>query len=151
MFIKKYFPNKEILDDCIKYTNSNKGFIEVRDATNFFNICVKGIEDKTFIMNNSNPKDAHDVCPVKDCHYIVEGKLYQCVVTATTPMFAQQFKVDEHSKQIINQTKSVLPTDSNSAINMFLDKIDKPCIQCTLCPDTIELNNFTLPRKKVKI
>lgn len=150
-YISKYYPNKQVLDDAIVYTNNSKGFIEIRNATEFFNISVKENKDGIFYMHQSNPVIAHSNCPVSDCHYVVEGRLYQCVVTATTPMFAKQFTVDKHSLDKINQIQSCSPFDDIDTIQRFLNKIDSPCMQCSLCPENIYTEKFILPKKKVKL
>lgn len=150
-FIEKHYPFKEVLDDAIVYKNGSKGFIEIRDATQFFNICIKEIKDNVFYMHNNDPALSHSACLVSDCHYIVEGKLYQCVVTATAPLFAQQFNVDEHSQQLLSTVKSVSPYDDETVIESFLNAINSPCSQCALCPSKITTESFVLPEKKVKL
>lgn len=150
-FIGKHFPEKEVLEDAIVYRNGNKGFIEIRNATQFFNISVKEVKDGIFYMHNSNASVAHKNCPVSNCHYVVEGNLYQCVVTATTPMLAKQFKIDPVSLEKIGKIQSVSPYDSKDNIQDFLNKINKPCDQCSLCPTNIKLQKFDLPNKKVKL
>lgn len=148
--ISKYYPTKKISADSNVYTNDSKGFIEIRNATEFFNISIKDHKDGIFYMHNSDPKIAHKNCLVKDCHYVVEGRLYQCVVTATSGLFANQFNVDQCSLDKIKKIKSCSPYDSTDDILNFLNNIDKPCTQCSLCPERIYTEKFFLPNKKIK-
>lgn len=150
-FIKRYYPQLTVFDDANVYRNSSKGYIEIRDATRFFNISIKEVKDGTVYMHDSNSAKAHESCYVKDCHYIVEGKLYQCVVTGTSHLFSKQFKIDNRSKSIIYQIDSVSPFDSADKIDDFIKKINLPCLQCSLCPENISIDYFELPIKKAKI
>jgi len=150
-FISQHYPYPVQEDDCVTYTNGDKGFIEIRNATEFFNISLKNIDNGVFYMHDSNPITAHSSCPVSDCHYIVEGNLYQCVVTATGPLFAEQFNVDTKSKDLLSRVKSISPFDSQDKIDNFLNNIETPCEQCALCPEKIKIEKFELPNKKIKI
>lgn len=150
-FIEKYFPYKEVLEDAIVYRNQNKGFIEIRKATEFFNNSIEKFDNGVFYMHDNDADVAHKNCLVKDCHYIVEGKLYQCVVTATSTMFAEQFEIDRISLEKIKKTKYVTTKDKIEDIQEFINNIDKPCEQCSLCPSEIRVNKFVLPIKKEKL
>jgi organic radical activating enzyme len=151
-FIETYFPIKEILDDCIKYTRSDlPGFIEVRNCTAFFNNSIKEIKDSVIHMHNNVPAAAHNSCLISNCHYVVEGNLYQCAVTATAPLFSKQFAIDQRSNDVISKIKSISPTDTKHIIDEFLHSITSPCDQCSLCPVDVKLKDIVLPAKKEKL
>jgi organic radical activating enzyme len=131
----------------------NKGWLQVRTAYKFWNSSIKEIKNGVVYMHNNDPKLAHSDCEMTDCHYIVEGRLYKCVVTATAPMLSKQFTLDERSNEILKSTKSISPFDDSKIIDKFIKNILRPCDQCSLCPTNVleTVKEFKLPRKKIKL
>ena len=150
-FIEQFCPIVSVLEDRRIYKNDSPGFIEVRDASSFFNISIKNVANKTFYMHNSDPIKAHAACLVSDCHYVVHGRLYQCVLTGTAALFAEQFKLDDYSTDPVSKINSISPFDSKETVDTFLNNITSPCAQCALCPEQLEMTQFVLPIKKQKI
>jgi sulfatase maturation enzyme AslB (radical SAM superfamily) len=150
-FIEQFYPIVSVLEDRRIYKNDSPGFIEVRDASSFFNISIKNVANKTFYMHNSDPIKAHAACLVSDCHYVVHGRLYQCVLTRTAALFAEQFKLDDYSTDLVSKINSISPFDSKETVDTFLNNITSPCAQCALCPEQLEMTQFVLPIKKQKI
>ena len=162
-FIKSQFPDwtTEIVEDEPEWDHivkrfikqSDKGWLQVRTAYKFWDSSIKEIKDGVIYMHNNDPELAHSKCEMSDCHYIVEGRLYKCVVTATAPMLARQFSLDKASNDLLQLTKSVSPFDNSSTIDEFITNILEPCDQCALCPVHVleSVKEFELPRKKIKI
>ena len=143
---------EEYNHDVYRYSNG-KGWCQVRTAYYFVPNAVKEIKDGIVYMHNNDPEMAHSGCSWRDCHYIVDGRLYKCCVTAAGPMLTKQFALDDNSKALLEQTDSILPTDEKDIVDKFLETIELPCDQCALCPvnPVSNLYKFELPKKKVKI
>lgn len=138
----------------ITYRFSNgKGWVQLRNAYHFVPNAVKEIHNGVIYMHNNDADIAHSTCGWSDCHYIVEGRLYKCCVTAAGPQLLKQFTLDEHSKNLLEQTKSVAPTDPINIVDQFIENIGNSCKQCALCPikPTNNLFTFDLPAKKERI
>lgn len=156
-FIKNYYPIlksstvEKYYDIKNVYINDDVGYIEIIKADKFFKISVKEKKDGLFYMHDSNINLAHAACPINNCHYIVEGKLYKCVLTAIGKLFAEQFAVEPRAKDILKRSNYALPFDNEESLNQFFSTINNPCEQCTLCPEKYEgLSLLTLPKKKEK-
>lgn len=162
-FIKEQFPdwNIEVVEDEPQWDHivkrfikeDTKGWLQVRTAYKFWDSSVKEVKNGVIYMHNNDPAAAHSKCEMSDCHYIVEGRLYKCVVTATAPMLAKQFTLDNHSQDVLKLTKSISPFDDVDVIDEFIDNILEPCAQCAMCPIHVleTVKEFELPRKKPKV
>lgn len=143
---------EEYNHNVYRYSNG-KGWCQVRTAYYFVPNAVKEIKDGIVYMHNNSPQDAHSGCSWRDCHYIVDGRLYKCCVTAAGPMLTKQFNLDNNSRQILEKTKSLSPLDNTATIDYFLETIEDSCDQCALCPinPISNLHKFELPKKKEKV
>lgn len=143
---------KDYNHNVYRYSNG-KGWCQVRTAYYFVPNAVKEIKNGVVYMHNNDPEEAHKGCSWRDCHYIVDGRLYKCCVTAAGPMLTKQFTLDDNSREILQKTESILPTDSQQVVDKFLSTIEEPCTQCSLCPinPISNLYKFELPKKKEKI
>jgi organic radical activating enzyme len=97
-----------------------------------------GIINKTNTINfYSNDKDkAHDMCGANQCHYIVNGDLYKCVLTGVAKLFSEQFNINKESLKLISEYKSCNPNDNENTIKEFILNIKNSINQCSLCPVT---------------
>jgi len=86
---------------------------------------------------------AHEVCSVKDCHYILNGDLYKCALVSTGKEFIKQHPIDLASTELLNRYAPCNPFDSAEDIENFLKTINNPIEQCSLCP-TNKLKNLAL-------
>lgn len=102
-------------------------------AYDFENI---GIQSSTEIIKfyQNDMFKAHEVCGANQCHYIVEGKLYKCVLTGVGKIFSQQYNIDPNSAEIISSYNGCDPDDDENQIKNFILKIKDPIVQCALCP-----------------
>jgi len=49
-------------------------------------------QDNSFTLHDSDPKLAHKNCNIKNCHHMIDGKLYKCGFMATAQTFLRQYK-----------------------------------------------------------
>lgn len=133
--------------------SNGQGWVQLRNAYHFVPNAVKEIKDGIIYMHNNDPETAHSSCGWSDCHYIVDGRLYKCCVTAAGPQLLKQFQLDEQSKILLEQTQSVSPFDPINTVDKFISNIENYCNQCALCPvnPTNNLFTFDLPVKKERV
>lgn len=105
----------------------------IASAYMFENISVNTVGE-TINFYSSDPDKAHDVCLARECHYILNGDLYKCVVVSTAKEFSNQYTLDSRSKSLLDQYKPCDPLSGEEEINKFLDAIKKTIPQCSLCP-----------------
>lgn len=105
----------------------------ISSAYMFENVSVEST-GATINFYSSDPERAHEVCLGRECHYILHGDLYKCVVVSTAKEFSNQHGLDPRSKSLIDQYLPCDPLSPEDEINDFLDKIKKTIPQCSLCP-----------------
>lgn len=106
----------------------------ISTAYYFENISIESQDRAVIRFYSSDEKKAHDNCLSRECHYIINGDLYKCVLVSTGKEFAKQFPLDSRSQQLINQYQPCDPLSSDTEILDFLDKIKNHIPQCSLCP-----------------
>jgi organic radical activating enzyme len=99
----------------------------VLEQWNFFEWSLKEIKDGIMYMHQNDPAEAHAACKCYDCHYIVDGIMYQCVLTGISNMLVKQLPLDDHSKDLLSKTKGLDPF-----VDDFIPMLS-PCPQCSLC------------------
>jgi len=104
-------------------------------AYQFENIGIASTTD-TINFYSNDIKKAHDICGANQCHYIVNGDLYKCVLTGVGKLFAEQHAIDEKSLKLIQEYKGCNPIDNEDVIKEFILNIKNPITQCKLCPVT---------------
>lgn len=103
----------------------------IMEQFEFFAMTQRKIENGKIIMHNNDPQAAHKACHCKDCHYIVDGDLYKCVLTGCSSMWLEQLPIDERAKPLLEQATTM-------GLDPFVDgykfSINDPIPQCSLCP-----------------
>lgn len=96
--------------------------------------------DLGFVLHNSDPVKAHDICNMKSCHHFIKGKLYKCGVAALLPEFDQQTKLSLSSEDR-ELMMSYHPLDIDSSDNIqdkFIKELGNPIAQCRFCPESYQ-------------
>ncbi len=106
----------------------------MEQAYEFMPSSIDRIENSVIYMRRSNQETAHNNCYISQCNYIIEGRLYKCKTTAMSDILHRNFAVNQDCQDILNRSKSVLPTDPD--VLEFLNSLDKSIEQCRLCPET---------------
>jgi organic radical activating enzyme len=107
----------------------------------------------TFKLHNSDIKKAHDICHSKYCHHFAHGQLYKCGPVALFKEINQQFNlsVTDEQQKLIHAYK---PGNVNMPIDElteFVESLNNPIAQCTLCPEKYHMTEITANSgKKIK-
>jgi organic radical activating enzyme len=120
--------------------DTNQIFYTIHRKYQFECSSVKSIENNIINFYKSDVIAAHDVCIFKECHYIVNGNLYKCVVTAVGSELTKQFKTSE--QELIEKYNACSPLDDSEVILEFLQNIKNPIEQCSLCPTNIKIEKI---------
>lgn len=83
-------------------------------------------------FHRNDPLRAHRSCPIKDCHYVLNGFLYKCGPVTVGRDLVKQFPVEESAAQLLNSYSAIDPFDTD-VLNQ-LQKLNQPIPQCSLCP-----------------
>jgi organic radical activating enzyme len=92
-----------------------------------------------FSLHDSDPDKAYNKCFMKDCHYMREGKLYQCPIVGHLPEFYKQhfFDISDSDKDImLNGYRPLSSSDSINTTKEFIETIGKQVTACKFCPET---------------
>jgi organic radical activating enzyme len=106
----------------------------IEQAYEFMPSSIDRIEDSVIYMRRSDQEIAHNNCPISDCNYIINGRLYKCKTTAMSDILHRNFKVNAECQDILNASKSALPSDDH--VVTFLQELNQSIEQCKLCPET---------------
>ena len=114
----------------------------------FFHSATKEIKEGVMYFHTNDPEDAHTACLCKDCHYIVDGDIYKCVITGTAKMIVDQLPIDERSKNLLEQVKGLDPF-----VDGWQSEIKNYVPQCSLCSTKTQvlIPAFPIPIKKEKL
>jgi organic radical activating enzyme len=95
-----------------------------------------GIESTTNTINfySNDMEKAHSMCGANQCHYIVKGDLYKCVLTGVGKVFSEQYTLNKEALKLIQNYKGCDPTSDEDMIRDFILNIKNPIEQCKLCP-----------------
>jgi len=137
--IKKLFEIKKTnveSNDVIRVTHYIKqNFrIELWQFEHFHNTALHKINGEFYFYNNDQ-KETHDICDMKNCHEIYNGKIYKCGFVLTAPELLKKINVNlsEEEKKLIHNYK---PIDLQNLENIEeqLNLLSQPIAQCKFCP-----------------
>lgn len=129
-------------------------YITMRESYEFTPTAIERIKDGVMYMHRSRPEVAHANCVFWDCHHFVNGRFYKCNVTAMSDLLHRQFAVNKDCQGILNRSKSISPLQPMEEILDFINNLDQPIEQCTLCPEqplTDMVKIYPLAKNKIKI
>jgi hypothetical protein len=95
----------------------------------FFPIAQKEIKDGIIHFHNNDPEEAHKACNCKDCHYIIDGIMYKCVLTGISKMLIDQVPLDQRSIEVLKESTGLDPF-----VDGYKLTIQNSVAQCSLCP-----------------
>ncbi len=111
---------------------------------------IKDIKNRLIYMHNSDPVKAHGRCGL--CHYFVKGNLFKCYLTSIGQELVDQLPVEESARDLLTSYRSCSPYDDDQFLYQFLDTIEMPISQCSLCPETPSMKPiWPLLKKKTTI
>jgi hypothetical protein len=116
----------------IDYFNPNGQLLySILEQWEFFPNSTKEIKDGVIYLHNNDPEKSYKACLCYDCHYIVDGLLYKCVMTGIAKMLADQVPLDTRSKELLSQVKGLDPF-----VDVF-EEFTTAIPQCSLCNDKL--------------
>jgi organic radical activating enzyme len=123
------FDKKRIID-----RRNNKVLGTTQSAYYFENISIESQDETVIRFYSSNAERAHSNCLSRECHYIIHGDLYKCVLVSTAKEFSKQFSLDPGSQRLLDMYQPCDPLRDDNEIFDFLDSIKNHIPQCSLCP-----------------
>jgi organic radical activating enzyme len=158
---------KEIQDVCRHNSFDNKSFLEFNSyikiadnnvqveihIENIFHRSALRRNGNEFIVHDSDPIKAHEICYEKHNHHFIKGKLYKCNVTGVLPEFYKQFHVvlSDEDKALMHGYKPLTVTDSDATMEVFIDALKNEVPQCKFCPEFLHAFNLQPSTQKIKI
>jgi len=118
----------------ILYTISRKYQFEIRS--------IKEIKNNIINFYNSDVNTAHDACIFRECHYIIKGDLYKCVLTCSGTELSNQRLISSNQKDLLLSYVPCNPLDDPKKVLNFLNEIKNPIDQCALCPTSITIEKI---------
>lgn len=114
----------------------------------FYNAEYPKLTDNIFHFNQGDAELNHKTCPLKECHYIIEGKLYKCSLVGVGKYFSEQFYIDPQSKNLLLDYKPIDPFSDTFFAD--LGNITKTIPQCSLC-SLITKEDLENPENYIKL
>jgi hypothetical protein len=98
------------------------------------------VNQHNFIENkfhHSDPKKAHNVCQLRDCHVFYNAKLHKCNLTYAVPNANQQLdlKLNADAIDLLEQYRPMEADWSYEKKKEFLFNINQEIPQCALCTE----------------
>lgn len=145
VILKEYFEDLEIKSEAwtinndwpqeqIFFMHEGRILAIINRSWIFAKAAIERIENGTIHMHNSDKDIAHKNCAWNTCHYLVEGRLYKCLLTGVGNQLKEQFNIDARSKELLERSTSISPFDKQETIDNFLNTINDAIDQCSLCP-----------------
>ena len=148
----EYQADTTLYRESLSITDSNR--ISVKIEYNRW--CHQGAiitdaDSGRFLLHNSDPVKAHEICHSKTCHHFDHGRLYKCGPAALFPEFDKQHKLDltEQDRELMVSVPSVGIDDTMQDKAVFLQHINDPIPQCKFCPEVYHGKQiFAIEKKK---
>ena len=137
-------------DKSIYYYSDSVQIARIYTTYVFAKNSISEIKNRLIYMHNSDPVKAHGRCGL--CHYFVRGTLFKCYLTSVGQDLVEQLPVEESAKTLLTSYRSCSPYDDDQFIRGFLDTIEMPISQCSLCPEAVSVKPiWPLMKKKTTI
>ncbi len=145
VILKEYFEEINIKNECQMINNNwpqdqlffsyqGQNIVIMNFSWIFAESAINRIENKIIYFHDSDQEQAHATCAWKECHYLVEGILYKCLVAGVGQQLKEQFAIDPASKEILDRTVGLDPWADQNVIDEFLKNLPNSIEQCKLCP-----------------
>jgi len=136
-----------------KILDKNGVQVEIHIEDIFHESALNLDSNNEFMLHESEPVKAHDICFEKHNHHFVKGNLYKCNVSAVLPMFQEQYKVNltEHQQKIINDNKFLCVNSTSNELQSFINNLKDEIPMCSVCPSQPKAFVLHPSTKKIKI
>jgi hypothetical protein len=103
----------------------------VRKSWNFLPTMVRSTAGGLLEFHHSDPVQSHRSCEIRQCHYIVEGRMYKCGPIAAGAT-VKNLPMEPRATALYSGYRPVLHSDTNLAVR--LAELAQPTAACALCP-----------------
>ena len=101
----------------------------------FHSAALRSLSQAGLEFHHSDANVAHGNCPVRQCHYFVDGIMYKCPLTAAAAAgIPQQFNMATEARQLLDKVQGCDPLTATSLSSWF-HGLDRTIPQCSLCPE----------------
>jgi len=110
-------------------------------------------DNNEFIVHDSDPSKAHDICFEKLNHHFIKGKLYKCNVSGVLPEFYKQFhvKMSDENKKLMDSYVPLTIDDDDVVVEQFISELPNKIKQCKFCPEWLNAYKLNPSTTKEKI
>lgn len=93
-------------------------------------------------------RTTHSLCGAKECHYLVDGVMYRCPVQATLPRLSERYTIEGEAGAIAEQDLGFDPLNPRHSLSLWMDTLNRPTAQCSLCEWPRPLESLGDPHAK---
>jgi hypothetical protein len=109
--------------------------------------------DQTASLHHSDPDKAYEICKMKPCHHMQDGKLYKCGPMGMLPYVADRFQINGRQEDL-DLLYSYQPASTDWPVEKILAFVEelnekKSIPQCGLCPEKFSYSQTDANKKKV--
>jgi hypothetical protein len=108
-----------------------KLFATVRKSWNFLPGAVRSTSGGLLEFYHTDPVQSHRSCEIRQCHYIVDGRMYKCGTIAAGAT-VKNLQMESRAVELYSVYHPVDHHDPNLAVR--LAQLAEPTPQCALCP-----------------
>lgn len=137
----------------IEITDSRNVKVTITHAEDFVTAPLRYAGNNQFVVYDSNPEDAHNVCISKNCTHMIKGKIYKCHHVGLLPEFDKQFNITMTNAQrnLMNQYRPLSVDDDDFTTKKFFNALPNAIPQCQLCPSELKTFHLKSDTNKPKI
>jgi len=136
------------------YADENDVNIHYWLQDDFYTSAVQKTKEGKFILQQSDPVDAHNECGFAQyqCYHFIKAKLYKCGPVALFPEFDDQHKFDisDEDRKILHSYEPLSVDQFAQRGQQFIDDIDNVIDQCKFCPSHRTKNQIIESLSKAK-
>lgn len=101
--------------------------IELQNGNHLQDICFV---DKKFNLRRSDPVAAHENCGIRNCHHMIDNKIFKCSVLGLLPRFFEQKGLD------VNQIRPYRGLEAEEVTPLAIKNLEKAVPHCSICPES---------------
>lgn len=161
-FINTYFNNPQTVETeitdaqvrrpTLKYIDDNGVILNLTKNYQFHTSSIIVNDDHTATLHQSDPERAFEICNVKTCHHMQDGKLYKCGPMGMLPYVVERFQINSRQEDL-DLLYSYKPATTEwpvEQIATFVEELKqkRSIPQCGVCPEHFEWFPTDANRKK---
>jgi organic radical activating enzyme len=137
---------------ALKYCDDNGVVLNLTNNYTFHSNSLIINNDQTARLHQSNPDRAFEICNVKTCHHMQDGRLYKCGPMGILPYVVKRFQINGRQEDL-DLLYSYKPATTDWTIEQITEFVEelkqkRSIPQCGLCPEQFEHFATDANRKK---